>query len=223
MNKWGNLLLHPLWLQCVDMSQHNHMRKKGRIWTSNKLSKTLRYESYQSQYRFCHTIILLWTKKKTVVRLAIIHRLLLWRQAEGMTSSSVDFPLPAPLPFSAAAMHHIGVINKHTPGSIQHLAGYLYWQKHTEKASTLTFLNASLVISSVNQFGNTFAAFRLQCACGDHGDSIEFSRLFSSGLRRCWLKNDVAASGQQSKRAVFSSLRDRWLIKAVTVPYDVNA
>lgn len=146
----------------------------------------------------------------------LLCRLLLYRQAKGMTSSSVDSPLPSPLPFTAAAMHHTG-INKHTTGSIQQPAGLSTQTENTETASTLTFLNASRVISSVDQLWDAFAAFGLQCACGDHGDSPAFFRGVFLWFQQSCLKNDVAASVQQSKRAVSSSLRGRWLIKEATI------
>lgn len=76
-------------------------------------------------------------------------------QAKGMTSSSVDLPLLLPSPPLLQPCTTQG-INKHTTGSIQQLAAYLYKekQKHTHRNSqwTLTLLNASLVISSVDQF-----------------------------------------------------------------------
>lgn len=94
-------------------------------------------------YRFCNTIII-FVKKNPC-------RLLLCRQAEGMTSSSHG----APLPSTAAALHHTG-INK--PGSLQQLAGLPI---QTNTACARTFLDAGLVISSVNQFRDALAAFGL--------------------------------------------------------------
>lgn len=72
-------------------------------------------------------------KKKT--SFICYYRLLLCRQAKGMTSSSGDFPLsvpPSSPPLLQPCTTHRDK-NKHTTGSIQQLAGYLYGQKREKK------------------------------------------------------------------------------------------
>lgn len=150
--------------------------------------------------------------------------------AKGMTSSSVDLPLLLPSPPLLQPCTTQG-INKHTTGSIQQLAAYLYKekQKHTHRETASGRLPFSMqawsyLRSTNSEMHSLLLVFKVLVAtmvtvliCPGVGCfPVDLARL--PGKRRQKKKRETKKKKKkrQGSELFFTTIRDRWLLTQVS-------